>query len=653
MAETQEATYKQVKCPICLETFQSPKVLACLHTFCEKCICKHACSQREANAQSELITCPVCITPTPAPTAGQTPDEWAAKLANNTIVLSLLASTQSGKNESVYCQPCLTLGKQTISLAYCATCSEYLCDICYTCHKSFKMTKDHSITVQSMPADQNWNSAQSDMYRCSLHEEQYKYICTNHNELCCSDCVIKDHRKCDGPLLIKDLSRRSKEVQDKQNISEKLDAAKTMFIALLESRSQNLSLIEQQKIAITKSIVDWSTSIKEFIDGLKMSALDELDQMCKQEIITISDQIVECKSAIAAIETSEEMLMKGRQLEDDTKIFITTTKVSCQALKYLERYKTMENNQERVELEFHFDNTFDELLKTLSSIGKLTRKVAKNPKMLYDSSFATTITPNIQPNSMAIFSARIDNDTNVCNIRSGVFLSDERLVLCDEANTKLKLFDRYFHFVSHLKMDYSPRYMCRVDEDTVAVTVSSDIKLVSVTDKLSLLRSISVGEDCYGIASHQHNIIVDIYEDIRDSLFTYDTSDKLINMIMSYDSLKVHNTHCVSQDGQNIYYTANNAVVTMDMKGNKLNMFTSNDLKGASGIVIDKLGLIYCCGMESKTVIAVTPDGRQLCVLLSGDHKLQNPHGICLNERNDTILLFEVNSNDVKVFKKN
>ncbi|KAL3853316.1 hypothetical protein ACJMK2_016865 [Sinanodonta woodiana] len=144
------------------------------------------------------------------------------------------------------------------------------------------MSKDHSITVQSMAADQNWNSTRSDMYRCSVHGKQYKYICTNHNELCCSGCVIKDHRKCDGLLFIKDLSKLSKKVQDKHNISEKLDAAKTLFITLFESRSQNLKLIEQQKIAITKSIEDWSTSIKELVDRLKMSALEKLDQMCKQ-----------------------------------------------------------------------------------------------------------------------------------------------------------------------------------------------------------------------------------------------------------------------------------------------------------------------------------------------------------------------------------
>ncbi|KAK3595640.1 hypothetical protein CHS0354_009606 [Potamilus streckersoni] len=648
MAENKEATYRQLNCPICLETFESPKVLICLHTFCEKCICKHARSLKGEGIHSSTITCPICRNPTLAPAADQTPEEWAAKLGINSIVLSLLASDQPNKDDSVYCQPCLILAKQNISVAYCVTCSEYLCNGCYSCHKSFKVSKDHTITVNSVSVLHSSNSSQDNMYRCSIHWKQFKYYCSNHKELCCSECIIKDHRKCDEVLLIKDLSRSGKEGQDFKQVLEKLETVKTMFITLLESTSKIIDSIEQQKIAITRSIQDWTIKIKEFIDRLETASLQELDQLCKLEKIKVSDEIVACKSAIAAIETSDEMLVSSRKSDNGTKMFITMTKVSRQVQKYWEKYKTMENSTEIVGLDFHFDSFCEGIIQTLSSIGTLTRTVIKIPKLSADLTFAKTKIPTIQQDSMVTFNAKIHDDKNIFNIYSGVFLIDERLVLCDRANNKLKLFDRYFQFVSHLTMENEPRHLCRVDESTVAVTVYKDIKLVSVTNKLTLLRSISVGKQCYGIASYQHNIIVDIG---GNSLLTYDPSDEIINRIMSYDSLVWDNTHCVSQDGQRIYYTRRNAVVTMDMKGNKLHKFKSNDLKGASGIIVDKQGIIFCCGTESKTVTMVTSEGRQLGVLLSRDHGLEYPSGICLNNRNDTILVFEEGSNDVKVFK--
>ncbi|KAK3593040.1 hypothetical protein CHS0354_005408 [Potamilus streckersoni] len=501
------------------------------------------------------------------------------------------------------------------------------------------MSMHHSVDLQSVQAQQNWNSISSDMHRCSMHDEEYKYFCTNHKELCCSHCAVKYHRKCEELLLTKDLFC-TKEVRDISNkqISEKLDEVKKMFITLLESRSNNLKIIEQQKTAITKIIQDWTFNIKERVDRVQTAALEELNQICKQERVTITDESMECKSTIAAIETTEEMLMESRKSEDDMKVAIITTKLTGQVFKYLERYKIMEMNSEIVALGFDIENRCEGIIKTMSSIRKMITRVATKK----------TILPNIQPNSMFTFSTKIPHDREICDICSGVFMSDERLVLSDSGNKKLKLFNSRFQLIYCLKMDGENMYICRVDEGTVAVTVGRYIRLVSATNILVLQRIIFVGDDCYGIASYQKNIFVHI----TGGLFlTFDTSGIVINKIMSGNALDWHNTHCASPDGKRIYCTTNNRMVTMDMKGNRINMFESKDMKLPSGITVDKQGIIYCCGMVSNTVIQISPEGRQLGVLLSRNDTLQKPVGICLNDKNDTILVFEEYSDYVKVFK--
>ena len=43
-----------LKCGICLELFQDPRSLPCLHTFCRECI------QRSLNEENRSLECPVC-----------------------------------------------------------------------------------------------------------------------------------------------------------------------------------------------------------------------------------------------------------------------------------------------------------------------------------------------------------------------------------------------------------------------------------------------------------------------------------------------------------------------------------------------------------------------------------------------------------------
>ncbi|XP_045201542.2 tripartite motif-containing protein 2-like [Mercenaria mercenaria] len=54
-------TEEFLTCNICMDEFQNPKILKCLHTFCETCILSTIRHQR-LNSSSGDISCPVCRT---------------------------------------------------------------------------------------------------------------------------------------------------------------------------------------------------------------------------------------------------------------------------------------------------------------------------------------------------------------------------------------------------------------------------------------------------------------------------------------------------------------------------------------------------------------------------------------------------------------
>ncbi|KAK3578646.1 hypothetical protein CHS0354_002949 [Potamilus streckersoni] len=311
MAEARDSKIKQLDCPICLETFISPKSLSCMHTFCEKCICKHVRDLSEGETKTTTFSCPVCRSPIPAPIKNENPQDWAAKLPNNSVVLSLSASKQADGDVPVYCEACLTLGERHISVAFCVVCSEYLCQTCYNCHRSFKTTKDHHITVHSAQERLLSNATQDAMYICQVHNEKLTYFCSEHKEICCMQCVIKDHRKCKQLLSSEGLGKNFTESQDFKQALENLNVLRKMFNLLSDNRTKTLETIEQQKSDVHKSIKDWSSLVKERVNKLETIIIQELEQICKEGTIIISDQIVESKSAIAAIETSQTMLIES------------------------------------------------------------------------------------------------------------------------------------------------------------------------------------------------------------------------------------------------------------------------------------------------------------------------------------------------------
>ncbi|KAL3853758.1 hypothetical protein ACJMK2_017272 [Sinanodonta woodiana] len=657
MAEAQvENEQRNLRCPICLETFESPKVLTCLHTFCEKCICKHVRGEGVEWTQADQRKCPICRTPIPAPTAQQTPEDWASKLPTISIIQTRMEMDQTGKDTVVNCHPCLTDGKRNICVAFCVTCSEYLCQVCYDCHKKFKVSKDHTITIPSIPDNHILPETKDEVFRCTRHKKKYTYVCLEDKDLCCSKCAITDHKHCKDLFLIENVANGCKENSEMKKVLENLDGLRDMFITLFENRSQNFDSIRQQKSSIILEIKEWTKAIKELTDKLEMATLEKLEQVYKEDALAISNQIVECKSVIAAVETSKNMLLEETKSDsDDTKTFMVLTRVSQQVKRYIQKHDLAQNTFKNVQILFERDKNFEGMIQTLSSLGQIIRKSCQLQALSSDISYEKSkmLLPCVQPNSMITFKSKVPDDERTCNIYSGIFLPDDRFVVSDQRNRKLKLFDKCFHCVSYLKIIDEPRFMCKVNIDKLVVTSSGHrVYIVSVANQITKLNTFVVDGDCYGITSSRQNVIIEVVFLGQYLLDIYDMSYKFIRRIQRPIPMSsCYNTLSIGPDGNDICCTSGNTIYIISINGKMLHTFHSKDLTEALGITVDKNGIIYCCSCKSKTVVQVTSRARQLGVLLSSDHGLKFPVGVSLNDKNNKIIVFESESDEMKVFR--
>ncbi len=60
---------EQLKCAICLEDYEGPKVLQCFHVFCQKCL-GHRTMVVQNEEGGRLLLFPTCRQATPIPPSG-------------------------------------------------------------------------------------------------------------------------------------------------------------------------------------------------------------------------------------------------------------------------------------------------------------------------------------------------------------------------------------------------------------------------------------------------------------------------------------------------------------------------------------------------------------------------------------------------------
>ncbi|XP_077991488.1 tripartite motif-containing protein 2-like [Glandiceps talaboti] len=171
-----------LSCSICLEQYKSPKILPCLHTFCEQCLVTFV------EKKKGVLSCPTCSTPCPLPSG-------VSGLKASFFINSLMEIVKQGPIE--VSKPGLCEGCEENTASHrCVDCSLNFCPSCTKTHKTIPATRGHQVITldeykQSTPATR---LSHNKVY-CTVHPENVvKFYCDTCQEAVCSDCTVVEHR---------------------------------------------------------------------------------------------------------------------------------------------------------------------------------------------------------------------------------------------------------------------------------------------------------------------------------------------------------------------------------------------------------------------------------------------------------------------------
>ena len=154
-----------VECPICLETLTEPRMLACFHFYCQKCVHDMKEIKQEETVGYE---CPLCR-------------KFTAKDQLQALPLVNQMMEALKNTNELKCGKC----KKEPPTRRCLDCKESYCDPCREVHDEFKLFQTHklkTITDSARPVI-------DDIVFCNYHpSEQIKLHCRDCKQLICLLC---------------------------------------------------------------------------------------------------------------------------------------------------------------------------------------------------------------------------------------------------------------------------------------------------------------------------------------------------------------------------------------------------------------------------------------------------------------------------------
>lgn len=196
-SELHEKLGQELRCALCLDVFTEPKVLPCLHTFCQQCI--EEMMLRKTHDKN-ILDCPTCREPYPLPEASDVKSQ-VAKVRTNFTLKNLTQVLQS----DVSVTRCNNGIDDNPAVCYCTDCRTYLCQSCKEMHSKQKATHRHALcSVDEVKKDEGRRVTPVQVQFCSEHTtEEIALYCFQCRNAICRDCTLITHAKHDLKFIKK------------------------------------------------------------------------------------------------------------------------------------------------------------------------------------------------------------------------------------------------------------------------------------------------------------------------------------------------------------------------------------------------------------------------------------------------------------------
>ncbi|XP_022098464.1 uncharacterized protein LOC110983485 [Acanthaster planci] len=208
-----EISRDHLECSICHERYQTPKILSCLHSFCEMCLLTY----QKALENPSQIPCPKCRQDTKLQSTEVSSLKTNFHLKEIVEDFALKEKLAQKEVTKLLCELC---EEQREAHSRCSDCPLLLCKQCKASHQRIPSTASHDVVaLDVLRTDTDVLKRKGKVEPpCEKHQgEKKRFFCETCKELICRDCTVVEHRKHEFTTIDDAAPRHRKTVQSLAN----------------------------------------------------------------------------------------------------------------------------------------------------------------------------------------------------------------------------------------------------------------------------------------------------------------------------------------------------------------------------------------------------------------------------------------------------
>ncbi|XP_077190241.1 E3 ubiquitin-protein ligase TRIM56-like [Paroedura picta] len=291
-------------CRICYDLYMVPKILPCLHSYCQKCL--------EPLVENGVVQCPECRLQTEVPGG-------ATGLKSNFFINGLMELFQMKRNKDLECTICCNAQKVVAATARCLDCKDFLCQMCSQGHCCSRLTLHHKVVnLEEFLAGHYDNEVRFLQELCCQDhpQEALRFFCDSCSMPICRDCRMLDH------FQHKVVSMASAVQREKPSVEQLIKSLEGTITCISEQEKvveEAVNKLKAQGELIKSKIYSYVEDVTAYIIAQKEEALTKLNAFLTQQLekfaIAQKDLQSQKDKAKSTQEFSQHILCVGKDYE--------------------------------------------------------------------------------------------------------------------------------------------------------------------------------------------------------------------------------------------------------------------------------------------------------------------------------------------------